>query len=251
MIWIIGAGMLFVAVSYYVGIGRIGTDAHAYWLTGQSWYEPYRIAPGRPDAYLYSPAFAQILRPLTWLPWRVFATVWISAETTTFIWLLRPLGWRWVVPLVLLCSPELVIGNVVGLLAVSLVLSFAHPSSWSAMVLTKPVFGVGALWFVARGEWRRFGVAVGATSFIVVSSFALEPDSWVAWVRFLVEHSQGSTWFFIGRVVLAGVLVAVAARTDRKWLLPFALLVATPVFSGSPSLTILAALPRLTSNRRQ
>lgn len=247
LMWLAGCYLLFVTVSYYLGFDRIGGDAHAYWLTGQSWYTPYRIAPNRPDAYLYSPAFAQIIRPLTWLPWPVFATVWISAETTAFAWLLRPLGWRWVGPLVLWCAPELVIGNVLGLLAVALVVSFAHPWSWSAMVLTKPVFCVGALWFAVRGEWRRFAVAVGTTLVIVVASFAFEPHLWVVWMRFLLEHSRGSTWFFPGRILLAGVLVVVAARTDRRWLLPFALLMATPVLAGSPSLTILAALPRLTA----
>jgi hypothetical protein len=43
--------------------------------------------------------------------------------------------------------------------------------------------------------------------------------------------------------------VTYAALGDRRWALPVALLLATPVFVGAPSLIILAAGPRLLDRR--
>lgn len=244
-LWIGGLALAFMTVSYYLTGHRLVGDGHAYWLTGQSWFRPYAQPPNTKDAYLYSPAFAQLISPLTHLPWPAFASLWVCAETTAFLWLLRPLGWRWALPLVLWCTPELVIGNVLGFIAVALVLAIAHPAAWSAMLLTKPTFGVGALWHLARGEWRRFAIAASVTCGIAVVSFAIEPTLWKSWVHFLLAHSGESIWFFPGRLAVAVALVIIAARTRRPWLLAVALVFATPVLAGSPSLTVLAAVPRL------
>jgi hypothetical protein len=71
------AGVLQVAAGlwaiFYLVVaigGGAGYDSHAYWLTRRG--SRYLAAPGRHDAYLYSPAFAQVIRPLTLLPWPVF-----------------------------------------------------------------------------------------------------------------------------------------------------------------------------------
>lgn len=245
ILWVAGCYLLYIAITFYVERGRFGTDAHAYWLTGQPGYTAYELLPTQPDAFLYSPAFAQLVRPLTLLPWPAFITVWIIGETAAFAWLLRPLGWRWALPLLLWCSPEIVIGNVLGFLGVALVLGFRRPWSWSAMALTKPVLALGAIWFLARREWRAFAWAVGATAMIAGLSFALDPDAWQQWITFLLESSTGGAGTLAVRSLVAVGVVVWAARSHRAWLLPVALLVATPVFAGSPSLTILAAIPRL------
>jgi len=249
LLWLAGLYLLYVTVAFYLARDRVGGDAHAYWLTGQPGYTPYQIAPNHDDAYLYSPAFAQLIRPLTWLPWPGFLSVWIVAETGAFLWLLRPLGWRWALPLVLWCTPEIVIGNVLGFLAVALVLSFARPWMWSATVLTKPIFGVGAVWFLVRREWRPFANAVGATALFVGASTAFDPDGWSRWLRFLTASAGGSSQTLWFRAAIALGIVVGAALADKRWMLPIALLVATPVFAGAPSLTILAALPRLRGSR--
>ncbi|WP_256795758.1 glycosyltransferase family 87 protein [Terrabacter sp. Ter38] len=251
MLWLAGAYLVYVTVSYYVARGRLGGDAHAYWLTGQSWYVPYEIAPNRNDAFLYSPVFAQVVHPLTLLPWPSFLTVWMAAETAAFVWLLRPLGWKWALPLVLWCAPEIVIGNVLGFLGVALVVSFTQPWLWSAMFLTKPVFGVGTLWFAARREWHRFAVAIGSTGLVVGVSALLDPEAWVEWIRFLAMNAGGSATALVVRTALAVAIVLLAARKGQRWPMPVALLVATPVFVGAPSLTILAAVPRLLSPPRE
>ena len=41
----------------------LGVDAHAYWVAGRSSH-PYDQAPGFQDAFLYTPVFAQLMRPV-------------------------------------------------------------------------------------------------------------------------------------------------------------------------------------------
>ena len=54
-------------------------DAYAYWTTRSGDY--YAAADtGRIGAYLYSPAFAQLLAPLTWLPLNVFMAIWTGDQ---------------------------------------------------------------------------------------------------------------------------------------------------------------------------
>jgi hypothetical protein len=234
-----------VTVQFYAIRQDFVFDGHAYWVTGQPDYVPYGSLPRTRDAFLYSPAFAQAISPLTWLPWPAFATVWVTAEACAFLWLLRPLGWKWALPLMLWCVPELAIGNVLGFLGVALVLAIHRPAAWSAMLLTKPTLGIGAIWHVTRGEWRSFGVATTTTAAIVAVSFVVDPAMWSAWMWFLLDQTGESAGFLPVRLLLALVLVVLAGRTGTAWLLAPALLIAAPVLGGSASLTILAAIPRL------
>jgi hypothetical protein len=181
-----GVYLAYQVLSYYLGVGALVSDGRAYWLVGQDWYQPYVIAPAHLDAFLYSPAFAQAVTPLTWLPWPLFALTWVILEGAAFAWLFRPLGWAWTLVLLLWCSPELVMGNILGFVAVATVLAITRSSAaWALPILTKPTFGLGALWHGARGEWRRCAVAVGSTLAIVAVSFAIDPGMWMAWVRYL------------------------------------------------------------------
>src|SRR5436190_127922 len=145
-----GAFVAFIAVT----LRLVGRDSHAYWLTGHR-ADLYGAAPAQPDAYLYSPAFAQVIRPLTWLPWPIFAGVWFTAELTLVAWLLRPLSWGWRIPLLALCIPELYLGNVHILFALVLVLGFRRPGLWAIPLLTKLTPAVGLVWFAAQLQWRN------------------------------------------------------------------------------------------------
>ena len=58
-----------------------------YWLTRHG--IDYALNPGQRDAYLYAPAFADLIRPLTMLPWPVFALAWFAAAATAYWWLTR------------------------------------------------------------------------------------------------------------------------------------------------------------------
>ena len=158
-----------------------GVDAHAYWSAWR--HGLYSAGPEQRDAYLYSPVFAQVLWPLTLLPWPAFYGLWAAAAVAAFAWLLAPLGLRWAIPLILICMPEIEAGNVWPFFALVLVLGFRFPAAWSFPVLLKVTPGVGVLWFAARREWRRAVVAIVVALGIAGVSFAFAPGLWAEWIR--------------------------------------------------------------------
>ena len=221
-------------------------DAHAYWLAAQSDLL-YDKAPRQLDAYLYSLAFATVIRPVALLPWPLFLTAWVGLEGAALVWLLKPLRARWSVPFFLLCVPELVIGNVYVLLAAAAVVGLRWPAAWAFPILTKITPGVGRLWFGARGDWRRLLQGAAATAAIVCLSYLAGPAQWHEWVAFLIDHGGGATDGFLGfglRCLLAIALVVFGARTHRPWLIAPAMVFASPVLA-LPTLALLAAIPRL------
>lgn len=246
MLWLAGGAISANAILVYVRIGRFGADAQAYWETG----EPgalYSEAPGTVGAFLYSPAFAQAISPLTLMSWPPFFGLWLACEVLAFIWLFRPLGWRWVGPLTLLCASELVVGNTVPFLAILAILGLRHAGWWALVFLTKPTMALGPVWFLARLQWRQVAISLVVTLSLVVASFTLAPEDWFAWARFLAENAaaQSSQRGLAPRLTAAVVVTIVAARLGQHWMMAIALLLATPVASGAASLTILAAIPRL------
>lgn len=247
-LWIALALFMARAIYSLADFHGLGVDAHAYWLTAHR-PELYTGRPMMQDAYLYSPAFAQLIWPLTQLPWHAFFAVWVIAEAAAFAWLLAPLGWSWGVPAFLLCGFEIAQGNINALLAVVVVLGFRYPAAWALPLLTKIVIGLGPVWFAARREWRSLAVAVGATFGIAAVSAAISPHLWPRWVHFLASASEDPS---VAPRVLAAILVTIyAARRDRPWLLAPAIVLASPVLHGiGQYLTICAAIPRLRRPQR-
>jgi hypothetical protein len=207
----------------------------------------YAKGPGHVDAFLYSPIFWDVTRPLGVLPWPMFWLFWAAMEGAALAWLLKPLPVRWSVPLWLLCAPELMNGNIYIFLAVAVAIGMRHPAGWAFPVLTKVISGVGLLWFVARGEWRRLALAVGVVLAIVGTSYAFQPGEWTAWVEFLMQSrnaaNDGQSGLLL-RCVLAAAVVVFAARASKPWLVPVAIVVANPIMVLT-MLTVLAAIPRL------
>lgn len=99
-------------------------EAHSYWLNRPP--VSYGALPGTDDAYLYSPAFAQFLAPLTLLPWHVFLAPWLTALLLR--WLTGPLL---LLPAVVLFFGELSYGNIHLLLAAAMAVGFRYPWTWS------------------------------------------------------------------------------------------------------------------------
>ena len=83
----------------------LGSDAHAYWLAASAGLS-YDRAPGQVDAFLYSPAFAAVMKPTGLLPWPVFLVLWITLSLVILLWLLRPVPTRWAIAFVLRPSPS-------------------------------------------------------------------------------------------------------------------------------------------------
>ncbi len=244
--WFVGFFMLAHKASISITTGRLGWDAHAYWLAGRGDLS-YSRSPGEIDAYLYSPAFAAIVRPLAALDWPVFYAVWIILQSAALIWLLQPLRRRWCIPIFMMCVPELVNGNIFILLAASGVLGVTRPAVLTFPLLTKITASVGLLWFVARRQWRAVARALSVTALVAAMSYFLAPADWQAWLEFLFFHREGTpdgVVGFVARCLVACGLVVLGARKGWAWLVAPAMVIASPVFDF-PVLTILAAVPRL------
>ncbi len=215
--------------------------------------------PEQRDAYLYSPVFAQVLWPLTLLPWPIFYGLWIAAAIAAFAWLLAPLGLRWAIPLVLICMPEIEAGNVWPFFALVLVFGLRFPAAWAFPILLKVTPGIGLLWFAARREWRRAAVPIVVALGIAGVSCTVAPGLWGDWIRLLLHpsdfanparetltpflHFSAAIRLAVG-LPLSAALTIYAARTDRPRLLPLAMLFASPV-TGLNAVALLTAIPRM------
>jgi hypothetical protein len=143
-------------------------------------------------------------------------------------------------------------GNIHLLMALAIVIGFRYPAAWGFVLLTKVTPGVGLLWFAARKEWRNLAIALGATALVVAVSWAVDPIIWQSWVNMLIEApggppAPGSIAISpVIRLPLAALIVVLAARTDRRWLLPVGVFVALPVlwWGGLSLLVAVVALER-------
>lgn len=236
--------------------GTFFYDARAYWaLDYDNLYAGSLV--GRLGTYLYSPAFAQAMWPLTLLPWQVYAALWSALNLAVLVWMTRPF-----LAALLLFVPfspvtdEITTGNLHLLLAAALVLSFRYPSAYSLPLLTKITPGVGVLWFLGAQKWRAFLVALGTTVAIAAVSFVIGVGQWLDWLGLLRASSgvavpgsigviPGPLWL---RVAAAAVLVLAGGRLGWKWTVPVAATLALPV-TWSSGLSILVALVPLYRDR--
>jgi len=228
-----------------------GWDSHAYWRAARD-SDPYSIAPGFIDAFSYSPVFLQLIKPLALLPWPVFAALWSALAAVSLVLLLRPLGFLYGTVLWLWCSWEIVSGNVFWLFAIVAAFGLRIPALWSIPILTKITPAVATAWFVVRREWVQVGWVAGVTGAAVLVSFMLDPLAWQQWIGFLRDNLSSTTGAVgvavslppIVRVPVALLLVVWGAMTDRRWVIPASMVLATPVW-GAAALVTFAALPHL------
>lgn len=197
-------------------------DARAYWIA--DWADPYAVSgEGEKHAYLYSPAFLQLIAPLRALPFEWFGAAWVVITAVTLILITR--HWLFVAMLVPVTLIELEVGNIHFLLAAAVYLGMRYPAVWAFVLLTKVTPGVGLVWFLVRREWRSLAIALGATALIVGVSFVMVPGHWVDWIGSLVGNAR-QQWPYplfpvplAVRLVAAAALIAWGARTDRRWTL--------------------------------
>ena len=223
-----------------------GQDAYCYWFPSLA--DPYARSDWTdPIAYVSSPAFLQLLEPIRVLPWQVYVAVW-TAILIGAVFVLT--GRKWFAVGVVLGLMELAGGNIHLLLAAAMVLGFRWPATWALVLLTKITPGIGLLWFVVRGEWRQLFIALGATALIVAVSFATMPDAWIQWVGVLTRIAgRDGTWAalpipFLVRLPFAVALVVWGARTNRRWTVPVAGMLALPAlwYGGLAMLLAVIAL---------
>jgi hypothetical protein len=221
---------------------------HTYWATGDG-YSYHQGDPYTIGAYLYAPAFAQLLAPLTALPWPWFAALWTAAIAATYIWLVG----RWAFPLLLTgaAALELYLGQVDIFIAAAIVIGFRYPVVWAFPLLTKIAPGIGLLWFVFRREWRNLALALTATVAVAALSALFAPELWRSWYELLyrtVFERQAVDGAYLAIPVWLRLPIAVAvilwgARTDRHWTVPIAVLLAMPILWLNVFSLLLAVVP--------
>jgi hypothetical protein len=241
------AGIVLLAEPY----GRLwgtGQDAYCYWQATLA--APYARSDWTdPVAYVYSPAFLQLVSPITALPWQAFMAVWTLVLLAAVRFLTGP---RWLAIGVLFGLMELAGGNISILIAVAIVVGFRWPAAWAFVLLTKVTPGIGLLWFVVRREWNALAAALVATGIVVAVSALFMPAAWSEWLTVLSNVSgRGGTWAavpipLVARLPIAVVLVVWGARTDRRWTVPVAGMIALPAlwYGGFSMLLATLALHR-------
>ena len=250
----VGAWALIVVFSAPWGrLWGTGQDAYCYWQAAQDLAHPYLHSEWNdPIAYVYSPAFLQLVSPLAGLPWQAFMAAWAAILLLAVRFLTGPrlLAAGLLFPF---AAMEVAGGNVSLLLAVAIVLGFRWPAAWSIVLLTKITPGIGLLWFAVRREWRALAIAIGATAVIALISFAIVPDQWRTWVDVVVANAaagKGGTWASVPiplwiRLPAAAALVVWGARTDRRWTVPVASMLALPALWYGGISMLLAVIPLL------
>jgi hypothetical protein len=222
-------------------------DLWAYWTT-RAGLDYAAAVPGHTGDYLYSPAFAQLIAPLTALPLPLFTAAWTALLAVVLYWLT---GWR--AALIGLFAPvalSLAIGQTDLLLAAAVVIGFRWPAVWVLPIITKLSPGIGILWFAARREWRSFWIAIGSTVVVVGVSALLAPGAWLGWIEMLARlrfptPAEGvylpvALWV---RLPLVAAFIWWGARNDHRWTLPIAVGLALPtVWLNTPAIFV-ASLP--------
>jgi len=239
------AGVVYV-VLILLGVVGGGPDGIAYWTNRLP--DPYvDAAYGNEAGFYYAPAIAQVLAPLTLLSWPAFHALLVVANLGALYWMLG----RWAV--VALAFPpvliELYSANVNLLIAAAIVAGFRYPGTWALPLLTKVAPGIGLLWFAARRDWRRLGIALATTGLIVAVSFALAPDLWFEWVAILTGNAGMALPTLalpvplVLRLPVALAVILWGALTDRRWTVPVAVTLAMPILWPAQLSILLAAIP--------
>jgi Glycosyltransferase family 87 len=208
-----------------------GTDLYPAWSVDLA--DPWARSSASLTGYglfRHSPAIAQVASLIGWIPWLAAQVAFLAVQLAAII---AMAGRRW--PYVVLFPGvfwNLYIGNVDVLMAAALVLGFRYPGMWAFLFITKVTPAIGVLWFAFRGEWRNLAIALGTTAVVVALSFALAPDLWARWIQDLqgwagLPQMDGVPPLLL-RLPVALLVVAFAARTDRRWMLPIACLIAIP-----------------------
>jgi hypothetical protein len=224
-------------------------DLWAYWST-RFGLDYSSARPGASGAYIYSPAFAHLISPLTALPLPVFTAVWTAFVAATLYWLA---GWRsFLIGLFIPVVMSIAIGQTDLLMAAAIVIGFRWPAAWFLPIVTKLTPGIGLLWFAVRREWRSLAIALAATIAITTLSFLLNPTAWLGWLAMLARQDFPApgdgvylpvpVWV---RLPLVAVLIAWGARSNRRWVLPVGVCLSLPtVWLNTPTILV-AILPML------
>lgn len=221
-------------------------DLWAYWST-RFGLDYTTARPGDSGAYLYSPAFAHLISPITALPLPLFAAVWTALIAGTLYWLA---SWRgFFIGLLAPVTMSIAIGQTDLLMAAAIVIGFRWPAVWLLPIVTKLTPGIGLLWFAARREWRSLAIATWATLAVASVSFLVDPSAWFGWFAMLgrMEFPTPGAGVYLPvpvwvRLPLVALLILWGARSNRRWVLPVAITFSLPtVWINTPAILVAIA----------
>ncbi len=220
------AGVLLLLITMWGG-GQ-GFDFFAYWAVDPA--NPYAVKEGF-GAFHYTPPFVWLVGPLKLVPWPLAYWIWFGVLFGVLIWLARDWSLAWLAfPPV---ASELYHGNIHLLIAAALVLSLRQPIAYVFLALSKVSPGVVALWYLARREWRKLAISVGGAALVTAVTFVVAPGLWIDWVSHISSESTRAQNLILipllVRLPIAALLVLVAARLDRPWILAPATVLALPL----------------------
>jgi hypothetical protein len=202
------------------------TDAGAYWNAAMRLRDGQELYPVVPnveasDVYRYSPWFAWLTIPLTYLPLPVAGAIWslilVASSTVAVIPLARRRAWLGVAffwPMLIGISA---IGNVHALMIAALVLGVERRTGplWIAMAASLKAFPLLlVLVYIGRREWRRAAACLVLTA-VFVAPFLLYP---------LDHYPTGAggaavliTWLPVYVLVLVAAVVVTLTLARTKW----------------------------------
>jgi hypothetical protein len=247
---IAGLAVLFITMR---GGGQ-GYDFFAYWSVDPA--NPYAVrdgAGGTFGVYHYTPPLVWLAGPLKLIQWPLAYWIWFAILFAVLVWLARDWALAWLAfPPV---AAELYHGNIHLLIAAALVLSLTKPVAYAFLVLSKVSPGVTALWYVTRREWRHLALALGSAAAVAVIAFVAAPNAWGDWltqIAGVAERGQNLINIpLLVRLPVAALLVVVAARLDRPWILAPATALALPLLwvHGLAVLVAITPLMRMEAAR--
>lgn len=246
---LVGAGVLVLLV---LNMDQLGSDARSYWRLGE---HPYTEGTGNLStavAFRYAPPLALLLAPLSTLSWPWFLSLWFLGALTA----LALVSGRWTLAMIALypVALELSALNIHLWLALALVVGLRFPAAWSLLPLTKATPIVCWVWFAVRREWRNLAIVVATTLALCLGSFLLAPHLWPEWIAMLISDIGAPAGVSVPvplwiRLPLAVAVTIYAARTDRSWLLPVALLLSIPTIWPQSLAVLVGTVPLLRANR--
>ena len=227
-----------IIVGVFQAIGAVADpyDARIYWQVDFT-----NMYPRWYGGYVYPPPFVLLLAPIHPLGWAVFITAFTTATWAAFWYCARAFA-----PLVIGASFLLVpllggnvvgylfIGNIQFILAAAIVASIRLSAAWSVLPLLTKLVPVPLIWYAIRREWRNLGIGIGLTAAIVAITFALAPNTWIDFYRFVTTNPIASSPVplvpiaYPIRLVAAVLLTAWGGLTDRRWTVPIAAGLAIP-----------------------
>jgi hypothetical protein len=241
------AGVLLLIIT--MRSGGPGFDFFAYWAVDPA--DPYKVTEGF-GAYHYTPPMVWFAAPFKLFPWPLAYWIYFGILMLVLVWLARDWALAWLAfPPV---ASELYHGNIHLLIAAALVLSLRYPVAYLFLSLSKVSPGVTALWYLARREWRNFAIAVGGAAIVAAIAFVIAPDLWLEWLKHLSSYAtQAQNLIAIPLVIrlpIAALLVIVAARTDRPWILAPAVVLSLPLLWVHGLAVLVAITPLVRMSRR-